>query len=123
MIDVNAQDRELRQECERAYCESWKQQHKHRPFPRSVIGWVIEISKEYDKAVIDKMNLEQELRAKFLSSEERRQLKEIRNYKLKKNLFRLTEENSLVVSDYAFLQEGDVLSRLEEKVSKNGWIF
>jgi len=119
---VNAQDRELRQECERAYCESWKQ-HRHTPYPRSIIGWVIGISKEYDKAVIEKMNKEQELRAKFLSSEERRQLKEIRNYKLNKNLFSIKEETSLVSSDYSFLQEGDVLSRLEEKVSKNGWMF
>jgi hypothetical protein len=64
-----------------------------------------------------------ELRAKFLLSEERRQLRRIRNYKLDKNLFKIKEETSLVSSDYSFLQEGDVLSRLEEKVSKNGWIF
>lgn len=64
-----------------------------------------------------------ELRAKFLLSEERRQLRRIRNYKLNKNLFKIREERSSVSSDYSFLQEGDVLSRLEEKVSKNGWIF
>jgi hypothetical protein len=64
-----------------------------------------------------------ELRAKFLLSEERRQLRRIRNYKLNKNLFKIREERNSVSSDYSFLQEGDVLSRLEEKVSKNGWIF
>lgn len=65
----------------------------------------------------------QELRAKFLTSKERKQLRRIRDYKLYKNLFNIRRDEETVSSDYSFLQEGDILSRLEEMVSRNGWIF
>ena len=73
----------------------------------------------------EKMNVQEKrkLREIFLTSEEQRQLRMIRIYALNKNLFKIRKEESLVSSDYSFLQEGDILNRLEEKVSKNGWIF
>jgi hypothetical protein len=99
--------------------EKRKQEHK----PRGILASLAYISREYDKAERERMNKEKELRAKFLTSEERRQLQKLRNYKLSKNLFKIKEEENLVSSDYSFLQEGDILSRLEEKVSQKGWMF
>lgn len=61
----------------------------------------------------------EKLRAKFLTSKERQQLRSLGNWNHKK----AHREPSMQPSDYCLFSTDDYLKMIEEHVSKNGWIF
>jgi rubrerythrin len=60
---------------------------------------------------------QEKLRAKFLTSEERRHLRSLRNWNHKK----AHRELSMQPSDYCLFEPDDYLKLIEEYVSKYGW--
>lgn len=66
-------------EYEKAVNEQWRIDHIKKRSPRGILAFISYISQEIDKAERERMKSKRELREKFLSLEERRQLSDTAN--------------------------------------------